>query len=96
MTKCSQDWPYSANSLKRITLGPGATPLKDARAAVDAAVLASYGFTTKKDSVAQLPTLNPEVAANIEKGELVAAPAVPENYLEAKPLVTEDCFRLQG
>jgi hypothetical protein len=41
---------------------PGANPLKDAHAALDAAVL--------------------------------TAPGVPENYLDAKKLVTEDCIKL--
>ena len=33
---------------------PGANPLKDAHAALDTAVLAAYGFSAKKDLLAQL------------------------------------------
>ncbi len=72
---------------------PGENPLKDAHAALDAAVLAAYGFSAKKDLLAQLLALNLEVAAKIEKGEPVTAPGVPKNYPDAQKLVTEDCIR---
>jgi hypothetical protein len=72
---------------------PGANPLKDAHAALDAAVLAAYGFSTKKDLLAQLLTLNLEVAARIERGEPVTAPSVPRNYPDPTKLVTPDCIQ---
>ena len=72
---------------------PSANPLKDAHAVFDIAVLTAYGFTAKKDLLAQLLALNQEVAAKIEKGEPVTAPGVPKNYPDAKKLVTEDCIR---
>ena len=72
---------------------PGANPLKDAHAALDAAVLAAYGFSARKDLLTQLLALNLEVAAKIEKGEPVTAPGVPKNYPDPKKLVTEDCIR---
>jgi len=50
---------------------PGANPLKDAHAALDTAVLTAYGFSAKKDLLAQLLALNQQVAAKIEKGESV-------------------------
>ena len=75
---------------------PGANPLKDAHAALDAAVLAAYGFSAKKDLLAQLLALNLEVADKIERGEAVTAPGVPKNYPDTKKLVTEDCIRPCG
>jgi hypothetical protein len=72
---------------------PGANPLKDAHAALDAAVLAAYGFCSKKDLLAQLLALNLEVAARIERGDPVTAPGVPNNYPDGKKLVTEDCIK---
>lgn len=72
---------------------PGANPLKDAHAALDAAVLAAYGFSAKKNLLAQLLALNQQVAARIEKGESVTPPGMPKNYPDAKKLVTEDCIR---
>ena len=45
---------------------PGANPLKDAHAALDATVLAAYGFSAKKDLRAQLLELNLAVARRLE------------------------------
>jgi molybdate transport system regulatory protein len=52
---------------------PGANPLKDAHAALDAAVLAAYGFSAKKDLLAQLLELNLAVAQRLEQAEPVMA-----------------------
>ena len=54
---------------------------------------AAYGFSAKRDLLAQLPALNLEVAAKIERGEPVTAPGVPKNYPDAKKLVTADCIK---
>ena len=54
---------------------------------------AAYGFSAKKDLLAQLLALNQQVAAKIENGESVIAPGVPKNYPDAKKLVTEDCIK---
>jgi len=72
---------------------PGDNQLKEAHAALDSAVLTAYGFSAKNDLLAQLFALNQEVAAKIEKGELVTAPGVPKNFPDMKKLVTEDCIR---
>ncbi len=72
---------------------PGANPLKDAHATLDAAVLDAYGFSAKKDLLKQLLDLNLAVAKAIDKGEEVTAPGVPPSYGDAADLVTEDCIR---
>jgi hypothetical protein len=72
---------------------PGANPLADAHAALDTAVLTAYGFNAKKDLLAQLLTLNQQVAAKIENAESVTAPGVPKNYPDPKKLVTADCIK---
>ena len=59
------------------------------------AVLTTYGFNAKKDLFGQLFALNQDVAAKIEKGSPVTAPGVPQNYPDAKKLVTEDCIKPQ-
>jgi hypothetical protein len=41
---------------------PGANPMKNAHATLAAAVLTAYGFSAKKDLLAQLLALNQEVA----------------------------------
>jgi hypothetical protein len=72
---------------------PGKNPLKDAHAALDAAVLKAYGFSAKKDLLKQLLDLNLDVAARIEAGETVTAPGIPPGYPKHKSLVTDDCIR---
>ncbi len=72
---------------------PGANPLKDAHATLDAAVLAAYGFTPKADLLAQLLTLNREVAARIERADPVTAPGIPSTYANCSSLISGDCIR---
>ncbi len=72
---------------------PGKNPLKDAHAALDAAVLAACGFSPKSDLLAQLLALNLEVAARIDAGERVTAPGVPATYPDPSQLITDDCIR---
>jgi hypothetical protein len=71
---------------------PGKNPLKDAHAALDAAVLDAYGFSSKKDLLAQLLTLNTSVASAIERGTPVTAPGVPPTFGDAAELITADCI----
>jgi hypothetical protein len=72
---------------------PGKNPLKDAHAALDAAVLKAYEFDPKSDLLAQLLELNQQVAAKEKAGEKVTAPGVPAEYGDAEGLVTQDCIR---
>ena len=72
---------------------PGRHPLKDAHAALDAAVLAAYGFDAKKDLLAQLLDLNLAVAAREKAGQAVTPPGVPATYGDARQWVTDDCIR---
>src|SRR5207247_10519644 len=72
---------------------PGANPLKEAHAELDAAVLAAYGFSAEKDLLAQLLELNLEVARRIEAGGKVLAPGIPPDYPEPKKLVSDDCIQ---
>jgi len=72
---------------------PGENPLKDAHAALDAAVLTAYGFSPKKDLLAQLLALNLAVAGQIAKGEKVTAAGIPKDYPKPKELVTGDCIQ---
>lgn len=67
--------------------------LKDAHAALDAAVLAAYGFDAKKDLLTQLLELNLAIAAREKAGRPVTAPGVPPGYGDSAGLITEDCIR---
>ncbi len=75
---------------------PGANPLKDAHATLDTAVLAAFGFYTKKDLLAQLRALNLESAHRIEDGRPVTAPGIPASCPDATKLVTPDCIVPKG
>jgi hypothetical protein len=55
-------------------------------------VLAAYGFSAKKDILAQLLDLNLAVAASIDRGEQVTAPGIPPDYPNPKSLITTDCI----
>ena len=70
---------------------PGKHPLKDAHAAH--ASLDAYGFSPKKDLLAQLLNLNRFVAAAEKSGQPVTAPGVPPSYGDPAPLVTTDCIQ---
>jgi hypothetical protein len=74
---------------------PGKNPLKDAHAALDAAVLAAYGFSAEKDLLAQLLALNLDVAARLDADQPVTAPGGPPCYPEPTRLVTDDCLRAE-
>ncbi|MFN5945455.1 MAG: type IIL restriction-modification enzyme MmeI, partial [Phycisphaerae bacterium] len=71
---------------------PGSNPLKDAHAALDAAVMEAYGFSARKDLLKQLLDLNLSVAAAIARGQGVTAPGVPASYGDARDLVSDDCI----
>ena len=72
---------------------PGKNPLKDAHAALDAAVLAAYGFSAKADLLAQLLALNLDVSRREQAAEPVTAPGIPPGYPDLARLVTDDCIR---
>jgi hypothetical protein len=72
---------------------PGKHPLKDAHAALDAAVLDAYGFDPRKDLLAQLLELKLTVAALEKQGKPVTAPGVPPSYGDAAKLVSDDCIK---
>jgi hypothetical protein len=60
---------------------------------MDAAVMAAYGFSEKKDLLAQLLEMNLEVAGRIQAGKGVVAPGVPPDYPQPKKLVSKDCIQ---
>jgi hypothetical protein len=79
-------------ALYRMLELPGANPLKDAHASLDTAVLAAYGFSAKKDLLAQLLELNLAVAQRLEKAEPVTPPGIPATFPNPENLVSEDCI----
>lgn len=71
---------------------PGKNPLKDAHAALDAAVLNAYGFTAKQDLLTELLDLNHTLAARIAAGLPVISPGIPASYPEPNKLMSDDAF----
>ncbi|MFM9428900.1 hypothetical protein RCH10_005378 [Variovorax sp. GrIS 2.14] len=87
--------PVGANRLRalyRTMELPGKYPLKDAHVALDAAVLAAYGFSAAKDVLQQLLTLNTAVAAELGAGKPAFGPGIPPTYKTLAKLITADCI----
>ncbi|WP_425414860.1 type IIL restriction-modification enzyme MmeI [Rubellimicrobium mesophilum] len=71
---------------------PGASPLKDAHAALDAAVRSAYGMPAKADTLEFLLKLNAEVAEAEAKGKAVQKPGLPEGTKDRSAFVTADAI----
>lgn len=84
--------PGGLRALYRTTELPGKNPLRDAQGALDAAVLAAYGFSAKHDLLQQLLNLNSQVAASIGSGKAVTSPGIPQGYGKPTALVSKDCL----
>lgn len=72
---------------------PGKNTLKYAHAALDQVVLDAYGFSVRKDLLAQILALNLDVADRIERGQDVVSPGVPPNHPDPATLISDDCIR---
>lgn len=72
---------------------PGTNPLKDAHSDLGDAVVAAYGFSLRKDLLAQLFELNQIVAKRIARGESVMGPGTPLGFNDPKILITDDYIR---
>lgn len=71
---------------------PGRSELKDAHAALDAAVLDAYAFAPAADLLAQLLDLNLTLAATLARGDPATPPGIPPDYPTPADLVTGDCI----
>ena len=71
---------------------PGANPLRDAHARLDAAVRATYGMSVSEDPLAFLLDLNLTLTAAEEEGRPVVGPGLPLSVQDASRLVTDDCI----
>lgn len=72
---------------------PGKSPLKNAHAALDEAVMNAYGFAPKDDLLQQLLDLNADVADRIDRGKAVTPPGIPPGYPNRKELISNDCIQ---
>ncbi len=70
---------------------PGANPLKDAHAALDAAVRAAYSMSKTADPLAFLLALNLKLVESEQKGEEVQGPGLPASVKDRTPFISTDC-----
>lgn len=83
---------YSLRALYRTLDTPGANPLKDAHAALDAAVRAAYAMPPAADALTFLLALNLACAAREKIGEPITPPGLPLPPGEHSAFVTTDCI----
>jgi hypothetical protein len=83
---------FGLRALYRTLDLPGASPLKDAHAKLDDAVMSAYGFSKKKDILQQILSLNAEVADAINEGKSVGGPGIPSGFAAPASLVSNDAF----
>ncbi|BDQ36843.1 hypothetical protein SYK_12030 [Pseudodesulfovibrio nedwellii] len=69
---------------------PGKNPLKDAQAALDLAVIKTYGFKAKSDILIQLRDLNLELAKKEAIGEELTGPGVPKSFKKIQDITSDD------
>ena len=84
---------YSLRALYRTLEEPGANPLRDAHARLDAAVRAAYGMDAKADPLAFLLALNLGCAAREKRGDAITPPSLPLPEAERAGFTTNDCIR---
>ncbi|MDE3066804.1 MAG: class I SAM-dependent DNA methyltransferase [Verrucomicrobiota bacterium] len=87
---------WSLRELYKSLETPGENRLRDAHAALDAAVRRAYGMKPDEDILAFLLKLNLELAAKESKGEPITPPGLPKFYHDPQKLVTADCIKPAG
>ncbi len=83
---------YSLRALYRTLDTPGANPLRDAHAALDAAVRAAYAMPPAADAPAFLLALNLACAAREKSGEPITPPGLPLPPAEHAAFRTADAI----
>ncbi len=89
-TMAKLDW--SLRDLYRSLEEPGANPLRDAHAALDAAVRAAYGMGKNEDILTHLLALNHACAEKEQAGEKITPPGLPLPVEEHAAFITTDCI----
>ena len=83
---------WSLRELYRTLETPGANRLRDAQAALDAAVRSAYGMKPTEDPLAFLLRLNLELADKEARGETITSPGLPPAVQSAEEFRTTDCI----
>ena len=85
---------WSLRDLYRTLETPGTNRLRDAQAALDAAVRDAYGMNDAKDSLAFLLRLNLELADKEADGKSITPPGLPAIVPSVQDLVSSDCVQI--
>ncbi|MBE2281893.1 MAG: class I SAM-dependent DNA methyltransferase [Prosthecobacter sp.] len=83
---------WSLRDLYRSLEQPGANPLRDAHAALDAAVRAAYGMGKNDDILTHLLALNHACAEKEKAGQKITPPGLPLPPEEHAAFITADCI----
>ena len=82
---------WSLRDLYRTLETPGTNRLRDAQAALDAAVRAAYGMNASEDTLAFLLAQNQELADKETKGKPITPPGLPVPAGETAEFMSNDC-----
>ncbi|MFA6564128.1 MAG: hypothetical protein WCV00_19655 [Verrucomicrobiia bacterium] len=82
---------WSLRALYRTLETPGDNALRDAHAALDAAVRRAYGMKDGEDILAFLLELNLDLAAKEAKGEPITPPGLPPWVKDVASFISKDC-----
>lgn len=82
---------WSLRELYRTLETPGKNPLRDAQAALDAAVRSAYGMKANDDPLAFLLSLNGQLAEAEASMKPVIGPGLPRVVTNPSAFVTDDC-----
>ncbi len=85
---------WSLRDLYRTLEEPGANPLRDAQAKLDAAVRAAYAMPKNADILAFLLALNQICSGKEAAGEPITPPGLPLPVKEHAEFITDDCIRV--
>jgi hypothetical protein len=88
-----KDSNQTLRALYRELEKPGKHPLKDAHAALDAAMHKAYGFSAKADPLKALLDLNRSLALNEAKNGIVG-PGLPPGAKNPGKLISKDCYAI--
>jgi hypothetical protein len=91
-----QDNGWSLRELYKSLETPGENRLRDAHAALDAAVRAAYSMKPDEDILAFLLKLNLELAEKEAKGEHITPPGLPASVEKTKDFVSKDCVSVSS
>lgn len=91
--KAMDDNGISRRDLYRSLELPGANPVKDAHADLDAAVRHAYGMKPQADALGFLLELNLLLAAREQKGEAISGPGLPATVKARATFITSDCVK---